>query len=149
YLSADNKKLKIIPLILKISDELPLTLRDIQPINAINHTYDDTLVEGLRIVNGTGQTSLVSGKAGSVQNSDSVGVMKSSGSEERAPRDIKMQGNSTVSPTFAPMGILELGGAILPIMYFILAGLYPFGFDNNTQEFFLGSAAFLTGVFFI
>jgi len=50
YLSADNKALKIIPLLLKPCDEVPLTLRDIQPINAIDCPYADVLSDVLKIV---------------------------------------------------------------------------------------------------
>jgi len=50
YLSADNKAIKIIPLRLKPCDEVPLTLRDIQPINAIDRPYADVLSDVLKIV---------------------------------------------------------------------------------------------------
>lgn len=144
YLSADNKGLRIIPLKLKASNDLPLTLRDIQPIDSVNRTYADTLSEVLRIINGKAQSSSTKEGDRSHLSADLVGVMQS---KELAKIDTPV--DSTISPTFAPRGILELGGAILPIVFFMLAGLYPFGFDNNSEEFFLGFAALLTGVFLV
>jgi len=59
YLSADNTGIKIIPLKLKSYGVTPLTLRDIQPINAIDRPYEDVLSDVLRIVskNGDNETS--------------------------------------------------------------------------------------------
>jgi hypothetical protein len=51
YLSADNRGVKIIPLRLKPYDEVPLTLRDIQPIEAIGRSYEVVLSDVLRILN--------------------------------------------------------------------------------------------------
>ncbi len=48
YLSADNSGVKIVPLKLKSYDVTPLTLRDIQPIDAINRPYEDVLSDVLR-----------------------------------------------------------------------------------------------------
>ena len=149
YLSADNKGLKIIPLKLKPNDELPLTLRDIQPIDAVNHSYDVTLAEILKIVNGKSQTGSVDEKDAIVPNSNVVEVSRLGDPEEKISAEIRSSVNSVASPTLAPMGLIERGAAILPIVYFILAGLHPFGFDNNEQKFFLGIAAILTGVFFM
>jgi hypothetical protein len=149
YLSADNKGLRIIPLKLKASNDLPLTLRDIQPIDAVNRTYADTLSEVLRIINGKARSSLTKEGDKSQLSPSLVGVIQSKELEEQILPKINTPVNSTSSPTFASTGILEIGGAILPIVYFILAGLYPFGFDNNSEEFFLGFAALLTGVFFV
>ena len=50
YLSADNKGIKIIPVKLKTCDDVPLTLRDIQPIDAIDRPYEDVLSDVLKIV---------------------------------------------------------------------------------------------------
>ena len=50
YLSADNKGVKIIPLMLKHCQELPLTLRDIQPLDAIDRPYESILSDVLKIV---------------------------------------------------------------------------------------------------
>jgi len=52
YLSADNRGIRIIPLRLKTHEEIPLTLRDIQPIEAIEREYEDVLYDVLRIVKG-------------------------------------------------------------------------------------------------
>lgn len=50
YLTADNKGLRIIPLALKPHGDVPLTLRDIQPIDAIHRNYEDVLCELLRVM---------------------------------------------------------------------------------------------------
>lgn len=54
YLSADNKGIKIIPLKLKTYDEVPLTLRDIQPVDAVDRPYENVLSDVLKIVSGKG-----------------------------------------------------------------------------------------------
>ena len=50
YLSADNTGIKIVPLKLKPYDVTPLTLRDIQPIEAIGRRYEDVFSDVLRAV---------------------------------------------------------------------------------------------------
>jgi hypothetical protein len=57
YLSADNAGVKIIPLKLKPYDVTPLTLRDIQPIDAITRPYEAVLEDVLGIVKGTDSAS--------------------------------------------------------------------------------------------
>ena len=135
YLSADNKGLKIIPLKLKTYGEAPLTLRDIQPIEAINRPYEDVLFEILRILK--------------VKPSDSVRGTKPKGMIENTYSEIKVPDKSTFSTAPTPIGILELSGLILPIVYFILVGLNPFGFNSNATDLWMAVFAILTGLFFL
>jgi TIR domain-containing protein len=150
YLSADNKGLKIIPLKLKASNELPLTFRDIQPIDAINRTYAETLSEVLRIVNGKAQTGSVMEGERSIQTADLAGTMKPKGLLEKIVSEIKAPDRLTIPTASAPIGILELSGLILPIVYFILAGLEALDLAGGDETSFVwGLSAILTGFYLI
>lgn len=136
YLSADIKKIKIIPLRLKAYDEAPLTLRDIQPIDAIDREYADVLSEVIKIVK--------------VEPSDLAGTTNRKGVEENTNSKTKMPYLSTGSIAAEPMGLLELGGLIIPIVYFILAGLDALDLmESNETSIIWGLSAILTAIYYI
>ena len=148
YLSADNKSLKIIPLKLKTCNEMPLTLRDIQPIDAINRPYADVLSEVLRIVYGNAQTKLVQEGEGSIQTTGLVGAVKPRGSEEKTYSETNILDELPVSAASTPIGMLDLGGPILPIVYFVLAGLDSLDLIGGNETFFVWAlSAILTGFY--
>jgi len=95
YLSADNNGLKIIPLMLKTCSELPLTLRDIQPIDAVGRPYEIVLSDVLKIL------SKYNGK----EISSSTGQMK----DAATLKDEKP----------AKTGSLELIGTIAMLAFFL------------------------------
>ena len=130
YLSADKKELKIIPLRLKPSNEVPLTLRDIQPIDAVDRPYADVLFEVLRIVKGDMKTGLEK--------------------EEKIYSERNISDRQAVSRSFTPHDVLGRGSSILTIVYFLLAGFYVFGGRGDTLLVaLLALAAILTGFFFL
>ena len=51
-LSADQKEIKIIPVHLRACKSFPLAVRDLQPVDAINRSYDVVFQEVLRIIQG-------------------------------------------------------------------------------------------------
>jgi hypothetical protein len=130
YLSADNKSLKIIPLKLKDFGEAPLTLRDIQPIDATNRPYDDVLSDVLRILKVQADVSLadVEGK-------------KFSGKEFL---------NRMVGSIFSKgSGEVNVGGTLLLTLFFLLAGLDALGSSDDTVEILLGISAILASMAFL
>jgi len=149
YLSADNRSLKIIPLKLKPCDEVPLTLRDIQPIDAINRPYTDVLSEILRILQVKVQTRLVAEHQDNIHIAEPVGAMKPRNLVEKEPVAVKDQKSLTVSVPLTRNGLLDLGGIIFSIVFFILAALYAFGNTSNQTEFFLAFFAILTGLVYL
>jgi len=132
YLTADNKGLKIIPLKLKNFDDAPLTLRDIQPIEAINRMYEDVLADVLSVLK-------IESQAGSVTGGDR-GVPSSSLAGAISPK---------VSSASAPIELLDLVGLILPIIYFILTGLDVLHLlTGDEAAFVLGVSAILSAFYF-
>jgi uncharacterized membrane protein (GlpM family) len=134
YLSADNRGVKIIPLRLKPYDEVPLTLRDIQPIEAINRTYEDVLTEVFRALKFNRQNEM---------------------SSER-----KIPDATTVSTTLRPFRLLDLisakgegtvdvVGTIPLIIYFALAALYVLTSSDSTNQLMMGVFSVLAGIFLI
>lgn len=69
--------------------------------------------------------------------------------EEKTTPEIKMPVGSTASSNFTPIGILDLGTSVLPIVYFLLAGFYAFGDTDSQMQFLLAVAAILTGFSFL
>ena len=129
YLSADNKELKIIPLRLKAYDEAPLTLRDIQPIDAVERDYADVL-------------------------SDVLGALKTQVpdlTDAIIPKDkTKPSYMSIASTASMPMDLFDLSGMLLAIIYFILAGLDVLQLlRGDTETFIWGVSAILTGFYYI
>lgn len=135
YLSADNKALKIIPLRLKAYDEAPLTLRDIQPIDAVERRYEDVLSDVLRVLK--------------FQETDLVGTADLKGLEENSYSESNRPKASTASTAIAPIGLLDLSGMLLAIIYFILAGFRVLNLIGNSTYFVWLLSAFLTGFYFL
>jgi hypothetical protein len=134
YLSADNSGIKIIPVKLKPYDVTPLTLRDIQPIDAINRSCDDVLTELLRALKIDGQNKIVSKN--------------------------KMLDAANVSTTSALHRLLELAsakgdgtvdaiGTIPLILYFALVALYVLTNSDSTNQLIMGVFSVLAGIFLI
>ena len=123
YLSADNSGIKIIPLKLKPYNVTPLTLRDIQPIDAIDRRYEDVLSDVLRTLK--------------IQSPNLIERMNSKRLED--------------SPsTSVPIGLFDLSGMILAIIYFILAGLDVLNLlSTDTTSIVWGLSAILTGFYFV
>ncbi len=143
YLSADNSGINIIPLKLKTYDDVPLTLRDIQPIDAIDRAYEDVLSDVLRIVS-------VKDREESIQSSDLVGAINPKGFIENIYSKMKMLNAPTVSPTIAPIGILDLIGLIIPFVYFVFTGLKTLHLlGGNATSLVWGAYEILTGFYFI
>jgi hypothetical protein len=69
--------------------------------------------------------------------------------EEKKPAPLTVIEDRSGSLTSMPMGILDLGALILPIFYFILAGLFVLGFDSNTMQYVWGIVAILFGIFLL
>jgi hypothetical protein len=128
YLSADNSGIKIIPLKLKPYDVTPLTLRDIQPIDASNRSYEDVLSDVLMILRADSQTR-------------SVKIFD-------VPK--KKLFNRVVDSLLSKgSGEINVGGTVLQILYFSLAGLNALGPSEDTVENLLGVFAILSGVFLL
>jgi hypothetical protein len=135
YLSADNTGVKIIPLKLKPFDVTPLTFRDIQPIDAIGREYADVLSDVLRILK--------------VQSPDLVGASNPKNLIENIYSKTKIPDRQTASMPSTPIGLLDLSGLILPIVYFILAGLDALDLiGGDATSFVWGLSAILTGFYF-
>ncbi len=83
-------------------------------------------------------------KAESLERESSNGGIK-----EKAPPKIKVPDSLSVSPAFTPIGILDLGGSVLTIVYFVLAGLYALGLESSEMMTLWGISAILTGFFFL
>jgi hypothetical protein len=131
YLSADNKGIKIIPLKLKAYTDLPLTLRDIQPINAIDREYADVLSDILKILK--------------VQMPDPADVINPRGISYSGPKKLS---SPIVLTKSTPIGLLDLAGLILPIVYFIIAGLEVLDLTGGDDTSFIwGLCAILTAIY--
>jgi len=95
YLSADNTGIKIIPLKLKPYDVTPLTLRDIQPIDAITRPYEDVL-------------------------SDVLGIVSKNGGDENQSSAGRTKGGSTLKEIkSAKVGSIELMGMLALLAFFL------------------------------
>lgn len=77
YLSADNKGIKIIPLKLKSYHESPLTLRDIQPIDAVGRPYEDILSDVLKILSENNKDKVLPSPVDRAVNTTTLSEVKS------------------------------------------------------------------------
>jgi len=134
YLSADNKGLKIIPLKLKTYKDIPLTLRDIQPIDAVDRNYADVLSEVLRVLGINGQTGSV--EEGEIQN-------------QTTNLAVKTPDSLTVSNLSTPMGVLDLSASILFIVFFILVGLEILDLLNGDVNYIVMGLAAILSAFYL
>ena len=127
YLSADNKHLRIIPLRLKAYDEAPLTLRDIQPIDAVSREYADVLSDVLRAMKiQVDASSIVPERekySGKEILGHMVGLLLSKGKGE-----------------------VNIEGSLLLILFFMLAGFDALMPSETIVEILLGISAVLSGV---
>lgn len=141
YLSADNTGIRIIPLKLKPYDVTPLTLRDIQPIDAVDRRYEDVLSDVLGIVKGT-----VAGgeEAENRQEIDNVH------SKEAPVPEIKESRNPILELLLAK-GVrgVDVGGTFPLATYFLLAGLQLLGPGDDAVTVLLAASAALSGIFFL
>ena len=125
YLSADNAGIKIIPLKLKPYDETPLTLRDIQPVDAIGRRYEDILTDVLKTLKGSGTG---------------------------APATIPEKGlwDQLVELLFAKgTRSVDVGGTFPLAAYFLLAGFELLGPSEDAITVLVAASAALAGVFFL
>lgn len=130
YLSADNTGIKIIPLRLKPYDVTPLTLRDIQPIEAVDRTYDDVLSDVLRAIKIPAADSITVAE-----------IKKFSGKEilNRMVGSFLSKGS----------GEVNIEGSLPLILFFLLAGLDALGPSEDIVEVLLGISAILAGMAFL
>jgi hypothetical protein len=146
YLSADNKGIKIIPLKLKTYDEVPLTLRDIQPIDAIDRPYADVLSDVLRIlkvqvqaksVKDRGKNNVpVSGEANLSREASNLPERKS---RNRFIESLLSKGTSGV----------DVGGTLLLVAYFLLASFELLGPSDDALKPPVILSAILSGLFLL
>ena len=128
YLSADSRGLTIIPLRLKEYEELPLTLRDLQPVNAVNRPYEDTLAEILTILKGKTSTS----KARAITPVSEVNI------QNHSVHNAVVEIGSTIS-TF------EVAGTIALVLYFLQAWAFLFISEGPSLIFLFAVSALLGG----
>ena len=127
YLSADNSGVKIIPLKLKPYDVTPLTLRDIQPIEAIERKYEDVLADVLRTLKGS---DAIEGKSATVPEK---GIW------------------NQITDLLLAKGIkgVDAGGTIPLIVFFLLAGFELLGPGEDAVNVLLAASAVLAGIYFL
>jgi len=141
YLSADNTGIRIIPLELKPYGVTPLTLRDIQPIDAVGRSYEDVLSDVLRIVKGTAGAGE---KAAITPGVDNMHLGESTVPEEEESR------NPILKLLFAK-GVrgVDMGGTFPLAAYFLLASYELMGPGEDAVNVLLGASAVLAGIFFL
>jgi len=127
YLSADNAGIKIIPLNLKPYDVTPLTLRDIQPIDAIDRGYEDVLTDVFRTLKG------------SDGNREKTVVAPKKGLWNQIVELLLAKGTRGV----------DVGGTIPLIAFFLLAGFELLGPGEDAVNILLGASAVLAGIYFL
>ena len=127
YLSADNAGIKIIPLKLKSHGETPLTLRDIQPIDAIGRRYEDVLADVLMTLKGPDD----GGEKGV--------TIHQKGLWDQIVESVLARGTKGV----------DVGGTIPLIAFFLLAGFELLGPGEDAVNVLLGASAVLAGVYFL
>ena len=127
YLSADNSGVKIVPLKLKSYDVTPLTLRDIQPIDAINRPYEDVLSDVLRTLKGT--DAIVGGSATVPEK----GIW------------------NQVADLLLAKGVrgVDIGGTFPLAAFFLLAGIELLGSGDDAVTVLLAASAALSGIFLL
>ncbi|HSG44450.1 MAG TPA: TIR domain-containing protein [Anaerolineales bacterium] len=133
YLSADNRGIRIIPLRLKSYDETPLTLRDIQPIEAIGREYDDVVSDVLRIVKGDHV------KVENVVSQNSAAYIPEKESQNRFVELLLTKGTSGV----------DVGGTLPLVAFFLLMAFELLGPADDAVRVLLGVSAALAGIFFL
>ncbi|HKJ37436.1 MAG TPA: toll/interleukin-1 receptor domain-containing protein, partial [Anaerolineales bacterium] len=127
YLSADNTGIKIIPLKLKPYDVTPLTLRDIQPVDAIDRRYEDVLSDVVRSLKGA---DAIEGKSATVPEK---------GLWNQITDLLLAKGTRGV----------DVGGTLLLIAYFLLTSLSLLVSSDDAIQVLLSAAAVLAGIFFL
>jgi len=127
YLSADNANIKIIPLKLKSYDVTPLTLRDIQPIDAIDRRYEDVLSDVLRTL-----------KRSDVNREKEVAVLQK-GLWDQIVELLLAKGTRGV----------DVGGTIPLVAFFLLAGFELLGPGEDAVNVLLGAVAVLAGIYLL
>ena len=127
YLSADNTGIKIIPLKLKAYDVTPLTLRDIQPIDAIGRRYEDVLSDVLRALKGTEVVD------------ETIVTIPEKGLWNRVVELLLAKGTRGV----------DVGGTIPLISFFLLAGFELLGPSEDAITVLVAASSALAGVFFL
>jgi len=127
YLSADNAGIKIIPLKLKSYGETPLTLRDIQPVDAIERRYENVLSDVLRTLKG------VDAKVGGAVSIPKKGVWN------QIVELLLAKGTREV----------DVGGTFPLVAYFLLASFELLGPGDDAITVLVAASAALAGVFFL
>lgn len=127
YLSADNSGIKIIPLRLKPYDVTPLTLRDIQPVDAIERRYEDVLSDVLRTLKGS---DAVEGESAAVPQK---------GLWNQITDLLLAKGTRSV----------DISGTFPLAAYFLLASLELLGPGDDAVTVLVAASSVLAGVFFL
>lgn len=127
YLSADNTGIKIIPLRLKPYDVTPLTLRDIQPIDAIYRPYESVLSDVLRTLKGS---EAIEGESATVPKK---------GIWNQIADLLLAKGTRS----------MDIGGTFPLAAYFLLTSLSLLGSFDDAVQVLLSAAAMLAGIFFL
>lgn len=124
YLSADNSGVRIIPLKLKPYEKVPLTLRDIQPIDAIDQRYENVLSDVFMVLKG----------------SDGLG-----GKIVTPIKNVGDHIDDTVNSKDASK--IDILGTIALISYFILSGFNLLASSSTMLEILIAVSALLGGIF--
>ena len=127
YLSADNTGIKIIPLKLKPYDVTPLTLRDIQPVDAIDRRYEDVLADVLRSLKGSG----------------------ADGEKVVTIPEKKLWNQIVELLTARGTRGVDVGGTFPLAAYFLLASFELLGPSDDAITVLVAASAALAGVFFL
>ena len=143
YLSADNKGLTIIPIRLKPYDELPLALRDIQPVDAVDRSYEDVLADILEIV---AKSDIHAGKLDEESANLNAKLPKSRAFSQLISAGVNKQEGSNASSLISKV---EMGGLAIQIFFFVLMAVFAFGETSDEFAYPLGISAFLTAVYFL
>ena len=133
YLSADNRGIRIIPLRLKPYVETPLTLRDIQPIEAIGRDYYDVLSDVLGIVKGdNARDERIASQNSSTSHPEKV-------SRNKFIELLLAKGTSGV----------DVGGSLPLIAFFLLMSFELLAPTDDALRALLGVSSALAGIFFL
>lgn len=142
YLSADNKGLTIIPVRLKTYDELPLALRDIQPVDAVDRSYEDVLAEILKIV---ARLDIHTDKSDEGSTKLNVQLPRLGTFSQVTSAGQNFQEGSHASS----FSTLEMGGRAIQIFFFVLMAVFAFGETSDEFAYPLGISAILTAFYFL
>lgn len=139
YLSADVKGLTIIPLRLKPSDELPLALRDIQPVDAFDRPYEDVLSDILKIVSKSKVHS-------DPRDEEPAEMYKAKVFSQVSSTGVKKQKENQTASSISKF---EMGGSAAQVFFFVLVAVYAFGETSDEFAYPLGISAILMAIYFL